>query len=456
MKKTIILTFIIAAIFSITASADRGSIPFTAGVDIFEPSQDALIAWNGKEEILILSTELYASEPTKVLQVLPLPSKPTVKKSSRDILRRANEFIFKEAFNELRQPISRSSGPETPAAEIKEEVVIGSHDILVVEVLNQNHFVSWVNDYLKEKGENNPKIPDSLQKTINNYIERDYNYFVFDTIEVGPEPEINQAISYQFKSKNLYYPLEITKSDHGISEISLLILTDQNLVNYKGIEQSRIKEKNDQVNLNYADTAYISSNIINLFTKDNSLYNEDNKDSADVTNANKKIKLLNWSIKEDLANFNNDLLVDQKIEKLLENKIVYQGTTYIDCRADQDYPYQVNKNIESISGQVETRMGSRMYPWMAAAVNGKVLFNAKTEALLQNFAAEGKNVTIKGYSSKDGHIKMRDPIDSMPSMVKINDVFYVTEIIGWTPYSGFAFRGEQELSDNRSRFWLEN
>ncbi|MFW6273274.1 MAG: DUF2330 domain-containing protein, partial [Halanaerobium sp.] len=121
-----------------------------------------------------------------------------------------------------------------------------------------------------------------------------------------------------------------------------------------------------------------------------------------------------------------------------------------------DYPYQVNKNIESISGQVETRMGSRMYPWMAAAVNGKVLFNAKTEALLQNFAAEGKNVTIKGYSSKDGHIKMRDPIDSMPSMVKINDVFYVTEIIGWTPYSGFAFRGEQELSDNRSRFWLEN
>ncbi|MFP4020591.1 MAG: DUF2330 domain-containing protein [Halanaerobium sp.] len=456
MKKNIILTFIIAAIFSITASADRGSIPFTAGVDIFEPSQDALIAWNGKEEILILSTELYASEPTKVLQVLPLPSKPTVKKSSRDILRRANEFIFKEAFNELRQPISRSSGPETPAAEIKEEVVIGSHDILVVEVLNQNHFVSWVNDYLKEKGENNPKIPDSLQKTINNYIERDYNYFVFDTIEVGPEPEINQAISYQFKSKNLYYPLEITKSDHGISEISLLILTDQNLVNYKGIEQSRIKEKNDQVNLNYADTAYISSNIINLFTKDNSLYNEDNKDSADVTNANKKIKLLNWSIKEDLANFNNDLLVDQKIEKLLENKIVYQGTTYIDCRADQDYPYQVNKNIESISGQVETRMGSRMYPWMAAAVNGKVLFNAKTEALLQNFAAEGKNVTIKGYSSKDGHIKMRDPIDSMPSMVKINDVFYVTEIIGWTPYSGFAFRGEQELSDNRSRFWLEN
>ena len=446
MKKIIFILLIILVVFSTGISADRGSIPFIPGVDIFEPSQDALIAWNGEEEILILSTELYASEPTKVLQVLPLPTEPTVRKSSRDVLKRANEFIFKAAFNELRQPISRSSGPEAPAAEVKEEVVIGSHDILVVEVLNQDHFVSWVNDYLKEKGENNPKIPDSLQKTINNYIDRDYNYFVFDTIEVGPEPEINQAISYQFKSKNLYYPLEITKSDQGISEISLLILTDQNLVNYKGIKQSRVKEKNAPVDLDYSEVDYISSNIINLFTKNKS----------DLTATNEKIKLLNWSIKEDLANFNNDLLVDQKIEKLLENKMVYRGTTYIDCRVDQDYPYQVNKNIESISGLVETRMGSRMYPWMASAVKGRALFNAETESLLQNFAAEGKNVTIKGYNSKEGHIGMRNPIDSMPSMVKINDVFYVTEIIGWSPYSGIALSEDGEINNIRTRFWVEN
>jgi hypothetical protein len=40
--------------------ADRGAIPFQPEVTIFEPTQRALIAWNGEEEILILSTDLRA------------------------------------------------------------------------------------------------------------------------------------------------------------------------------------------------------------------------------------------------------------------------------------------------------------------------------------------------------------------------------------------------------------
>lgn len=446
MKKTIILLFIILLFLPTHALADRGSIPFIEGIQIFEPNQDALIAWNGEEEILILSTELYASEKTKVLQVLPLPAEPEVKKSSRDVLKRANEFVFDGLFTELKQPVLRNSEPQIPAGEIKEEVVIGSHDILVVKVLNQDYFVSWVNNYLKDKGESSPQIPESLKNTIKNYISRGYNYFVFDTIEVGPEPEINQAISYQFKSRELYYPLEITKSDHGISEISLLVLTDQNLVNYNGIEQSRVKEKTPSVKISYGEAAYISNNIAELFIKDiNDLEKED-----------KKLKLLNWSIKDNLANFNNDLLVDQKIEDLMKNKIVYQGTTFIDYKADQAYPYQIDKDVINIKGNVTIRMGSRMYPWYAPAVNGKVLFNAKTKELLQNFEAEGKNVTIKGYSSSQGYISMRDPIDSMPAMVSIRDVFYVTEIIGWTPYSGIALRDDGEINTKRTHFWLEN
>jgi len=159
LKKIILLLVIFLLLLPAAASADRGSIPYIPGVRIFEPSQDALIAWNGQEEILILATELYASEPTKILQVLPLPSEPEVKKSSRDVLRRANEFVMQKIFDNSRQPVLRNSMPETPAAEIKEEVVIGSHDILVVEVLNQDYFVNWVNNYLKEKGENTPQIP---------------------------------------------------------------------------------------------------------------------------------------------------------------------------------------------------------------------------------------------------------------------------------------------------------
>ena len=212
-------------------------------------------------------------------------------------------------------------------------MVIGSHYIIVVEVLNQDYFVSWVNDFLEGRGESNPQIPEPLKNTINNYINRGYNYFVFDTIEVGPEPELNQAISYQFKSSKLYYPLEITKSDHGISEIGLLNSTDQNLVNYNGLEQSRIKEKTPPVKLSYGETAYISTSIADLFIEE----------IGDLESDDKKIKLLNWSIKDDLANFNTDLLVDQKMEELLKNKIVYQGTTFVDLKKDKVYRFQPRK-----------------------------------------------------------------------------------------------------------------
>ena len=446
MKKTILFLLIFLIFISANTSADRGSIPFIKGVQIFEPSQDALIAWNGEEEILILSTELAASEKTKVLQVLPLPAEPEVKKSSRDVLRRANEFVFQGVFDDLRQPVLRNSMPETPAAEIKEEVVIGSHDILVVEVLNQDYFVNWVNNYLKEKGEENPQIPESLKTTIDNYIRRGYNYFVFDTIEVGPEPELNEAISYQFKSKNLYYPLEITKSDHGVSEISLLILTDQNLVNYKGLEQQRIENRSPTVKLTYGETAYISTEIADLFIEN----------IDDLEKESTEVRLLNWSIEDDLANFDTDLLVDQQLDELMENKMVYRGTTFIDAKADQNYPYSSQEKIESISGTVEMRMGSRMHPWFAASVNGRALFNARTKELLKNFEAEGKKVTVRGYSSEQGEIAMRDPIDKMPVLISIRDVFYVTEIVGWTPYNGLALSSEGELNSSRTHFWLED
>ena len=80
MKRALYAATIITALALSTAWADRGSIPFKEGVKIFEPNQRALLAWNGEEEILLLSTDLVASESTMVLEVLPLPSEPEVKK----------------------------------------------------------------------------------------------------------------------------------------------------------------------------------------------------------------------------------------------------------------------------------------------------------------------------------------------------------------------------------------
>ncbi|MHB0960090.1 MAG: hypothetical protein ACYC0X_19855 [Pirellulaceae bacterium] len=47
------------------ARAVCGGIPFDPKVIVFEPNQRALIAFNGQEEILLLSADLRVSEPTK-------------------------------------------------------------------------------------------------------------------------------------------------------------------------------------------------------------------------------------------------------------------------------------------------------------------------------------------------------------------------------------------------------
>ena len=75
---------------------------------IFEPTQRALIAWNGEEEILILSTDLRASRATKVLEVMPFPAEPRVKKGDVGVFRRAVKLINSK--------IPRPHGGEGPAA----------------------------------------------------------------------------------------------------------------------------------------------------------------------------------------------------------------------------------------------------------------------------------------------------------------------------------------------------
>ena len=59
------------------AFADRGMIPISPNVSVYEPGQKAIIAWNKGKEILILSTEdVNERGETKGLEVVSLPSIP--------------------------------------------------------------------------------------------------------------------------------------------------------------------------------------------------------------------------------------------------------------------------------------------------------------------------------------------------------------------------------------------
>lgn len=446
MKKILFIFLLIILLFPAAVSADRGSIPFEINAKIFEPSQDTLIAWNGEEEILILSTELYSSEKTKVLEVLPLPAEPIVEESSREIISKAERFLFESVNVVSERPLLQlrsDTRSAEPAGEVVQEVVIGSHDIAVTKALNAAQFTDWVNDYLKEKGNDNPTIPPELAETIKNYLNRGYNYFVFDIIELDEEPVFNEAISYRFKTDKLYYPLEITKSDHGMSTINLIILSDQNLLNFDGLEKERVNTTMGPVLIENSEIEEISPDLAELFYK-----NENDEQKVLPTS------LVSWKIKDDLANFHDDLLVGNDLSKLKGRIIEHQGTDYYDSLRSPDYPFVSDKEIEYLNGKVEERVGTRMHPWRAYAVDGYPLFNAETGNFIKNFDALGDNVTLKGYYDT-GSIIMRDPFDKMPVIIEIDRAFFVTEIIGWEYYTGRPMNHYGQLSEQRIGFWLK-
>ena len=294
MKTAIAIIAIIGVLSVSTAYADRGSIPFKQGVSIFEPNQRAMLAWNGEEEILLLSTDLLASDSTLVLEVLPLPSEPEVKKGDIEVFVRATRIINRkvaEAGGRVRGAKMPGAAEETePAGEVTFHDRIGSHDISVTHVLDRTGFVSWVADYLDSAGVENPAIPEPLKDVVEEYMTQGFTWFVFDVVSVGEEPGTSDAIQYRFETDHLYYPLKITRTEAGSTEIDLLILTPRLLNIFPGLPHSRIALPHDPVTLTGVELWALSSEMHDLLGKP------------------EEAKLRIWKIKGDLASFKEDLL----------------------------------------------------------------------------------------------------------------------------------------------------
>jgi hypothetical protein len=223
--------------------ADRGSIPFQPHAQIFEPVQRAMIAWNGQEEILLLSTDLRASELTNVLEVLPLPAEPQVTKGDTEVFRRATDLINRKLAE--KRPASAGQGARAestePAGEVTFHERIGAHDISVTKVLSPQGFTDWVKDYLRKAGVENPQISRAMMKLIGEYLDDKYEWFVFDVVELGTEPRTNDAIQYRFASTCLYYPLRISRLEEGETDIQLLVLTPKRLSNFPALPRERVQ-----------------------------------------------------------------------------------------------------------------------------------------------------------------------------------------------------------------------
>ncbi|MFQ6074639.1 MAG: DUF2330 domain-containing protein [Candidatus Bathyarchaeia archaeon] len=211
-------------------SADRGLIS-APQVSLDESGQNAIVAWNGKEEVLILSTNVRGSESAVVLEMLPLPSNPTkVAEGSLDSFRK-----LKELMNEKLRAMARKAGgyglEGVPAGERGVEVTlheeIGAHDVTVVKVNDLDHFTEWVKEFAEGKGVE-LSVSSEFRDAVSEYLSRDIRYLVFDVIDVSDAVRSVNPLVYRFETDFLYYPLKITAasniSEQAPSTVNLLLI----------------------------------------------------------------------------------------------------------------------------------------------------------------------------------------------------------------------------------------
>ncbi len=253
-------TFLISVFFAIlfilpdACLADRGGWHVsTEPVTLTESGQRAIIGWDGETEILCLATDVSSSRKTTVIEFLPLPSEPDVKLGSRETFEAAEKLLawrgVKLQMPLMYRTLGTGKSAEGEPFRITFHERIGAHDITVLKVNRSDEFADWVQEKAKALTGGLVSLPDSIRELIAKYL-NEYNcpYFVFDVIEVGPEPQSVEPIIYEFKSSDVFYPLEISSTFHGQTTIDLVIfsryLIDQRPFYQRGFLLSNFVEVN--------------------------------------------------------------------------------------------------------------------------------------------------------------------------------------------------------------------
>ncbi len=260
---------ILAAVWPVAdAWPAGGSIPFTPGVKISKPNQWALIAYDGTTEILLLVTDLRASRPTKVLQVIPFPSEPKVTRGDTELFVKANRHVSETLNSRSRRPAGGTANSNV--GEVTFQNKIGAHHITIVRAIDSRKFVGWVKTFFEGQGVEAPVIPKVLHAAVEAYLRDQCRWFAFDVIELGTDTVTKDAVRYRFESRFLYYPLRITRADHGNTSIRLLLLSPR-LVRMPNVGTPRVRLLHRPVEVPRKTVEYWDKEIASLFDDDSTL-----------------------------------------------------------------------------------------------------------------------------------------------------------------------------------------
>ncbi len=213
--------------------ADRGGWHVSSEpVRLKESGQRAIIGWDGQIQVLCLGTDVSSSHQTTVIEFLPLPAEPKATLGSRESFEAVQEVLARHRIRFYKEKISSGKGLGRDAQEGEAFTItfherLGAHDVTVVKVNRADEFVDWIQQKANEVAGTQAAVPEAIRKLVTKYLdEYRCSWFVFDVIEVGPDPQSVEPIIYEFMSPRLFYPLEISTTFHGRTTIDLIAFSE--------------------------------------------------------------------------------------------------------------------------------------------------------------------------------------------------------------------------------------
>ena len=279
------ITLSLVFLLSFPLVSSDGGIIGPPQIYIQEKAQNAIIAWNGTEEILILSVDIQSSESTKVLRVIPLPSNPIeVKEGSFDSFTKLQEIInekLTEIWNHSKRDGSDydQGGNSLENVEITFQDTIGAHNITIVKIIDVTNFSNWATNFATSAGLTDITFSSKFQIMVEEYLKDNISFFVFDIIDAAEDEHSINPIIYRFKTDFLFYPLKITAaSDVGetYAQVNVFCIAKElikeevfsDISFYSNLDYYWYDDVVYDINLTEEELTEISPDIYDLFKDD--------------------------------------------------------------------------------------------------------------------------------------------------------------------------------------------
>ncbi len=233
-----------------------GVFVWNKGVDLYGPSQKAIILYDEGVEDLVLQVK-YKGKASDFAWIVPVPSKPKVKAVGGDIFaeislytqlrRRWDVFLHRRGIDEEVEVIERKK--------------ISVYDVAVLNAKNSQALLIWLND-------NGFSIPDKAKQIINNYIKKKWTFVALrihpDEEKLWVEKSLNEGtlvpLKFTFSSKEIVYPLKISSLNKGETEVLLYVFYNDAVVHPDFLADSpmalefyRYSTKAETLRLYYSD-----------------------------------------------------------------------------------------------------------------------------------------------------------------------------------------------------------